>query len=98
MNLDEINEFARTVVMSLITNESATACGMDRLLKECGVAHADKLAAIDVIAFFDEDVSFAASGIVGSDEKKFWRRGRNCRQLTQDFFAVLNPSCLCYHF
>ena len=67
MDLDEIDLLPGAMVMLLVTFEGARASRVDRLIEEGAVAHPDDLALVDVIAFGDQNIRFAASGVIGGD-------------------------------
>jgi hypothetical protein len=97
VNLDEIHQFSRAMVMAFIAFEGAAAGGVDRLIEESRVPHADELAAIHVVAFFDVEIRLAATGVVSRDVKVLGKRCLYRRKLTQELFGVLDVLCFLDH-
>lgn len=97
VDLDEIHQFSRTMVVALEAFERAAAGGVDRLVEESRVAHANHLAEVDVVAFLDVDIGFTAPSVVSRDEEVLGKRGLYRRKLTQEFFGILDVLCFLDH-
>jgi len=97
VDLDEVHQFSRAVIVTLESFEGTTAGRVDRLVKEGRVAHADHLAAIDVVALFDVDIRFPAAGVVRRDIEVLGERRLDRRKLAQELFGVLDILCFLDH-
>lgn len=75
--------------MLLKAEECATYGGVNWLVEESPMPHADKLAAIDMIPLFHIDIAFGASSIVGGDVYEIWDIDIDGRKPTEQFLSIL---------
>ncbi len=71
------------MIMLFVTDEFTGNRGMDWLIEESGMPHADHLADFDFIALFDIDVAFRTSCVIGRDENPIRYASLESRKHTQ---------------